>query len=64
MKIEKTVHVYVTKKEAEIIGNFCALLNEMDEKTWNNLDDALLGDLSFLVDKANDLNLLVECDEE
>lgn len=64
MTIVKTVHVYVTKKEAEIIGNFCALLNEMDEKTWNNLDDALLGDLSFLVDKANDLNQLVECDEE
>lgn len=64
MTTVKTVHVYVTKKEAEIIGNFCALLSEMDEKTWNNLDDAMLGNLSILTETAHDLNQLVECEEE
>lgn len=64
MKIVKTVHVYVTEKEAEIIGNFCALLEEMDNETWDNLNDAMLGDLPFLAEKADDLNQLIECEEE
>jgi 3-methyladenine DNA glycosylase/8-oxoguanine DNA glycosylase len=64
MKIVKTVHVYVTKQEAEIIGNFCALLDEMDPETWSALDDAMLGDLGMLAEKADDLNDLVEYEEE
>ena len=63
MKIEKTIHVYVTKKEAEIIGNFCALLSEMNEETWNNLDDVMFGDLGILAEKAEDLNDLIEVEE-
>lgn len=62
MKVEKTIHVYASEKEIEIIGNFCALLEEMDEETWKNLDDAMLGDLSLLAEKANDLYELIEPD--
>ena len=62
MKIEKTIHVYASEKEIEIIGNFCALLEEMDEETWNNLDDAIHGNLSLLVEIADDLYQLIEPD--
>lgn len=63
MTIMKTFHVYVTKQEAEIIGNFCAFLNEMDSKTQKELDDAMGGDLRILADKAEDLNYLIEVEE-
>ena len=62
MKIEKTIHVYASEKEIEIIGNFCALLEEMDEETWNNLDDAMHGNLSPLAEDANNLYQLIEPD--
>lgn len=62
MKIEKTIYVYASEKEKEIIGNFCALLDEMDEETWKNLNDAMLGDLSLLTEKANDLYRVIEPD--
>lgn len=60
MKIKKTISVTATEKELQVIGNFLALLEEMEEDVWNELNESMDYRLEEALDIVRDLYKTLE----
>ena len=64
MKIKKTISVTATEKELRVIGNFLALLEEMEEDVWSELNESMDYHLEEVLDIGRDLYKTLEKEDD
>lgn len=64
MKIKKTIKVTATAKEKKTIGNCIALLEEMEDDVWEELNTSFDYRLEFVLSGLQELDARIEEEDD